>query len=847
MIKVIGQESETSHWMWSRILRRTGFDKSKFQVCTIEDGTDYSDASALIVLGEAGLNYVLNQGGIARWWGHIVPWNDKPCLVLPAPSRLLAFKADDGVEDDSDDKPFRQPTRYLGAVNQAIHWLVASNQGTREWRARDYTNRVYRWDDVGEFRNFTARALSERRPLSFDIETAYDSRITNEEEKEEYIDKDTILRISFSTEEHQGISVPFTAEYLDDIVRLLESDIDKICWNGRGFDIPMLRKQNGIEVRGRIYDAMDIWHVVQSDLERGLEHACAWLTLEYPWKHLNQAQPELYSCIDSDTALRCFNAAKRILEQQGLWESVEYHFVESAKYLDIASTNGVPLNLEQQRELSLEFRDLSKIKILEMQDLVPESLRRKRLYTKQQFPDWVAVPGQGTEKYCSKCGQLNVNIKHPCFKLTGDMFSPAAELVTREVDRTFYYKPTPTLDTEWEVVKKWLEANGFNPNSSEQVKTYCRMMHHPLATNWKTDEDSADTKHLEKLTKLYGKEHPVYEKTVDIRKLSKALTSFVDGWKADSLGKITTFYSNAPSTFRLSSRNVNLQQVSARASNPYAIRSRSLIHAPDGFIIVGADSTAIEAVMSGWYMGDPSYVLAAKQDIHSYVTARHLGMKWEGAKTIKVIKEKHNTLRDQFKRVNHALNYGATPYMIHMTSPDVFKTVKDAKTTVDSIMKSLPKLFAWHDALRKTAHETGKLTNAWGYNFYFHDVFSYKLDEFGRVMLDENHQPIIKKGKDYNRLIAVQPQSSAAIFMRENIVEIGKRVPDSWIPANFSIHDAIYLMVPDTQQDIDYAVDVIKQVLTRPIPQMDNLTIGCELSVGKNWFDMEKIETVDMV
>ena len=250
--------------------------------------------------------------------------------------------------------------------------------------------------------------------------------------------------------------------------------------------------------------------------------------------------------------------------------------------------------------------------------------------------------------------------------------------------------------------------------------------------------------------------------------------------------------------------------------------------------------------MSGWYMGDPNYTLAAKQDIHSYVTAKHLGLPWN-KDTIKKIKTEFNALRDQFKRVNHALNYGATAYMIHMTSPDVFPSVKDAKIAVDSIMKSLPKLGKWHDALRTTAHETGKLTNAWGYTFYFHDVHSYKLDEFGRVQLDEWHQPIIKKGKDYNRLIAVLPQSSAAIFMRENVVEIGKRVPDAWIPANYSIHDAIYLLVPDNNQDIDYACDVIESVLTRPIPEMDNLTIGMELSIGKDWFNMEKIKTVDML
>lgn len=839
MIAIIGSESEVTHWNHQRILRRTGIPKEKFTHFAIEDGDDYSKADGLIVLGEAGLSEVPHQAGVERFWGHIVPYNDKPCLVLPAPSRLLPFKSDEA--EGEDDRPFRQPTRYLGAVNQAYHWLVASVQGAREWRAIPYEQRNYSWDNPDIFREYVKYLLEKRPLLSFDIETAYDSRVTSEEEKEEYIDKDTILRISFSDEEHQAISIPFGPEYIDGISQLLESDIPKLGYNCRGFDIPMLRKQNGIEVRGRIYDAMDIWHVVQSDLERGLEHASAWLTLEYPWKHMNQANPQLYSCIDSDVALRCFNSAKSILQKQGLWEKVEYHFVDSAKYLDIASRNGVPLNEKEQALLSAEFRELAKYKILEMQSLVPEALRRKRLYAKQQQPDWIEVKGAGTEKYCSKCGQVNVTVKHPCFKDTVDLFDgPKAELVTREIDKTFYHKPVPKLNAPYEEVRKWLETNGFNPNSADQVKTYCKMMHHPLGQNWKTEEDSADTKHLEKLAKLYGKEHPVYEQTVDFRKLNKALTAFVDGWKADEHGRISTFYSNAPSTFRLSSRNVNLQQVSARAANPYAIRSRALIHAPEGYVLVGADSTAIESVFTGIYTGDSAYVEAAKNDIHSYLTAKHLGIKFDA----KLIKEKHKDLRDTFKKVGHSINYGGTPYMIHMSSPDVFPTVKDAKIVVDSIYKSSPKLQQWHNNLRAEAHENGVITNRFGYRFYFHDVYSFKLDEFGRLMLDENHQPIIKKGKDFNRLLAVPAQSSAAIFMRENIVLIGKQVPDSWLPANFTIHDAVYLLVPDNSQDIDYAIDVIVNTLTRKIPEMDNVQVPCEVSIGKNWLNMEKVKQV---
>lgn len=766
-----------------------------------------------------------------------MPHNDKPCLPLPTPHRLLAFAT---VEEDEEDleKKFRSPTRYLGLVNQSIHKLFASVQGTREWRQVPYEQRNYSWNDLEVFRDFYQMVIKTRPVLSFDIETLYDELVTNEEDKEQYLDKDTVIRFSFSTEPYQALSVPATGYFLDIAQSLLEdASIPKLGWNIRNFDNPVLYKQNGIEVRGEMIDGMDIAHVVKPDLERGLEDTSAWLTVEYPWKHLSKLNEELYSCIDSDVALRNYLSAKDHLERRGMWEKVHRHFVQTNRYLDIAHRNGVPLNVEAQKKLSIEFREMSKEKTLEMQDLVPDHLKRRKLYVKQTQEDWVPVQSVGKERYCSVCGKVNVNSNHPCVKQYN------AEITHRDVPQTFYYKPTPKKTEDYEVVKKWLENNGFNPNSAEQVKSYAKIHHHPLAKNWKTDADSLDTKHMEKLHKIYGKEHPIYSKIVDSRKLNKALTSFVDGWKPDERGTITTTYGNAPMSLRFSSRNVNLQQVSNRETNPYAIRSRELICARPGYVLVGADSTAIEAVMSGFYMGDPDYIKAAKQDIHSYVTAKHLGLKFDP----KFIKKNHNDMRDVFKRVNHALNYGATPYMIHMTNPDVFPTIKDAKNAVDSIFKSLPKLADWHKNLREEAQETEKLENAWGYQFDFHDVYSYKTDEFGQLIIGKDHKPVIHKGKDFNRVIAIKPQSSAAIFARENVCLIGEQAPPEWLCAILTIHDGYYLHVPDNESDIHHALNVLESVLTRKVPEMDNLTFGCELSVGKDWYNMNKVKQVDML
>src|SRR5690606_37571087 len=117
-------------------------------------------------------------------------------------------------------------------------------------------------------------------------------------------------------DEYQAVSVPAEGHFLDIAQTILEDpSFSKLGWNVRNFDNPVLYKQNGIEVKGEIIDAMDIAHVIKPDLDRGLESCAAWLTVEYPWKHLNKLNPQLYSCIDSDVALRNFFSARRHLEK----------------------------------------------------------------------------------------------------------------------------------------------------------------------------------------------------------------------------------------------------------------------------------------------------------------------------------------------------------------------------------------------------------------------------------------------------------------------------------------------------------------------------------------------------
>ena len=53
--------------------------------------------------------------------------------------------------------------------------------------------------------------------------------------------------------------------------------------------------------------------------------------------------------------------------------------------------------------------------------------------------------------------------------------------------------------------------------------------------------------------------------------------------------------------------------------------------------------------------------------------------------------------------------------------------------------------------------------------------------------------------------------------------------------ANVSVHDGYTLEVLET--DAQNASEYLIDVLTRPIPQMGGLQIGCEVEIGYNWAD----------
>ena len=81
------------------------------------------------------------------------------------------------------------------------------------------------------------------------------------------------------------------------------------------------------------------------------------------------------------------------------------------------------------------------------------------------------------------------------------------------------------------------------------------------------------------------------------------------------------------------------------------------------------------------------------------------------------------------------------------------------------------------------------------------------------------------------------------MFQRENLLLLGQSWARPYMCAIGHIHDSQLLDVPE--EKADEAIELLCEIMTRPVTQCGNLRIGCEVKMGKNWADMSFVKELD--
>jgi len=846
-------EFELKHFMLARLLKRAGASMDYFHLgLSNEPGLlatlQRKNIKTIVALGEPALRDLLGESDIVRWRGRTVAHphlSDVWIVPTFAPSKLLSHRSN----DDDDDDIMRHPPRFHGIWMRDIHHaLEVAEKGFK----RSSVN--YLLDPpAARFAQFAdeyeaALAADSETMLSWDIETYYKQKHAEDDEELEVDQLEgEILRVSFCFKVGYAVSVPWTPTYEPTIRRLLRTKGAMVVWNGSTFDVPVVRAV-GYEVLGQVMDFMDAYHLWQSDLPKGLEWVTAEATDLLPWKHLSSAEPAHYSAIDADAALRNAIYIKDQLQRAGMWDLFLRHVVELMPILDAAGTRGNLMDVEKREEIRAKLLKMKQELADEAQAYVPRELLPRKLYKTE--PDGIPPEGRDLEpclcapepltlagwdivyepeqvKFCSVCGQPASN-KTEHFKGSVGPLNPKTGKPTRIANPCKVAKGEIVLRSA--CVPRYYQLLPFNLGSSDQLMAYMRHFGHPVGQNKKdASKDTADKGHLKTLVKKFGAKFPIYSLAIQYSAAAKTIGTYTP--EPDAEGFLHTQYVNSPSTWRFGSRKVKhgtqIQNWGKREENKYAKEARRQIIARPGRKLVQIDSSAVEAVMQGYYMNDPKYMETASQSIHAWLACMELGLEFT-PQNVELVKSKHEKLYLEMKVVNYLTNFGGGAKLMTDTYPELFPTKKHAEAAQERIYAILPTLKAYHHAVRFEAHTKTYLETPWGYRHWYYDVFKPSWDS------------TIKLSKDGKRCVAFKPQNSNAAFQKDNLLLIGQSKFGEFLPTNASVHDSCCLDCPN--ELVDEAVEFLTGVFTRPIPQMHNLKIGAEVEVGENWAGFDPVD-----
>lgn len=216
--------------------------------------------------------------------------------------------------------------------------------------------------------------------------------------------------------------------------------------------------------------------------------------------------------------------------------------------------------------------------------------------------------------------------------------------------------------------------------------------------------------------------HPVVQKILQYRKVSKLLGTYVDGLRPLVKNGVvhTTFNQMLTSTGRLSSSDPNLQNIPIR--NEMGKEIRKLFCSKHG-VFVGADYSQIELRLLAAFSGDKNLLESFRkgEDIHAKVAAELMGI------PIELV---NKDMRRMAKAVNFGIIYGISDYGL---SQNASISVKQAHDYIQLYFARFPDIKKYLDSSVAEAREKGYVTTVTGRRRQIPEIKSsnFNLRAFG--------------------------------------------------------------------------------------------------------------------
>lgn len=328
------------------------------------------------------------------------------------------------------------------------------------------------------------------------------------------------------------------------------------------------------------------------------------------------------------------------------------------------------------------------------------------------------------------------------------------------------------------------------------------------------------------LEKLQG-DHPVIDKILEYRTLSKLKSTYVDALPALTKEKTrrvhTDFNQAVTTTGRLSSSNPNLQNIPIRSEFSRQIRKAFL--PKNGWLLASADYSQIELRILAHLSQEPVLVEAYRnnQDVHR-VTAQ-------------LLFEKEDVTDDE-RRMGKTINFGVIYGMgAQRFAREAGVSAAEGKEFIDKYRSRYSRVFAYLEQMKKEAIAQGYVTTLCDRRRYFKFASPTLMQLHGSnpedIDLDDLNNLNWGDAQLLRAAANAPIQGSSADIIKIAMIKLHDILQNYEARLLLQVHDELVLEVPpDEWEELE---PIIHDTMTHAVEL--SVPLKVEARTGKNWME----------
>jgi hypothetical protein len=359
----------------------------------------------------------------------------------------------------------------------------------------------------------------------------------------------------------------------------------------------------------------------------------------------------------------------------------------------------------------------------------------------------------------------------------------------------------------------------------------------------------------------------------------------LDLW--DKIGFVHPTFVPWPATGQVGARNPNSTNVPAPKGGSDDNKSklakaiRRVVEAKPGYVLIDFDWSSFHALTLGFNALDKHYMWISRRDVHSFITGNMLKVdgyeKWTGMleredeELVEILRwwKKSDRVFGGKPFVWHrnkrgkpgilGIGFGLGANKLWLMNDEAFVSRKDAAGVIDMIFGHFHKLRIFQNAIREKAYEQKFLLSPHGYLRWFWDVYHWQRvqdtydPKYGeRVVVGKDGTKYKQVwGEDSEAAIAFLPANNAFGHKHDCLwaMEEDRSMNDRGLLERYGWcndeHDGLKFhcqerLAEECMWKVKEHMEVRSKVLVNEVAP-DGLWCGVEMTVGRNWRDMEEI------